>query len=100
VHPVDPYTDILRCTVHKTLSNGINFATEGLCSHAVSRRDRTGWLGRGQKCQFDTRYENDGLIVVWGEVRCCTYVYELITGACSQHFVRGGGGKTKLFTPC
>jgi len=45
--------------------NGINFATEGLCPHAVGRRVRTDWLGRGQKCQFDTRYENDGLIVVW-----------------------------------
>ena len=54
------------------LCNGINFATARLCPRAVSRlalrRARTGWLGRGQKCQFDTRYENDGLIVVWGEV--------------------------------
>jgi hypothetical protein len=41
-------------------------------------------LGRGQKCQFDARYENDGLIVVWGEISCHTYVYELIIGACSQ----------------
>ena len=56
-------TPVVQC-------NGINFVTEGLCPHAVSRRVRTGWLGGGggQKCQFDTRYENDGLIVVWGAV--------------------------------